>query len=142
MLFVIGIEKPKTDQEAYGIVVPAFNDAGYGCFSAADTESEILAQAKDAILSMAEEMAEDGIPMERLKSERIDYRDDPDYGQVDQWLAFEVDLSAIGKQQRVNISLSAGLLARIDSFVQRSGKFRDRSHFLAVAADHEMVHSN
>ena len=32
MLFMVGIEPPINENEAFGIIVPAFEKLGYGCF--------------------------------------------------------------------------------------------------------------
>ncbi len=60
MLFTVGIEPPVNDSEAWGIIVPVFEKIGYGCFFASDEESDILYQAKCAILEMTEEAINDG----------------------------------------------------------------------------------
>ncbi|EOR1523346.1 type II toxin-antitoxin system HicB family antitoxin, partial [Escherichia coli] len=54
----------------------------------------------------------------------------------------DVDLSEIeGKQQRINISLPDVLIRRIDGYVRESGGvYKDRSHFLAQAARHELAY--
>ena len=138
MLFVIGVEKPGSDSEAFGVIVPVFESVGYGCVSASDKEARILDCARDAILSMAECMDDDGIPLGQLDVGFVDYSSQTDYGHVSYWVGLDVDLSGIGKQQRLNISLSGGLIARLDAFVAGSSLYRDRSHFLSVAADNEM----
>jgi len=138
MLFVVGIERPGSDSEAFGVVVPVFESVGYGCVSASDTEAGVLDQAKDAILSMAEQLSDDGVPLDKLAVGFVDYSQHPEFDHVDYWVGLDVDLSKIGKQQRLNISLSGGLIARLDAFVEGSPLYRDRSHFLAVAADNEM----
>ena len=140
MLFLVGIEIPAQACEAYGIIVPVFEQvAGYGWVSAADHESDILHQARDAILTMAEQLADDGQDLTQLDQGFKDYSALADYADYQQWLALEVDVSGVSKQQRVNISLSGGLLARIDTFVQRHPSYKDRSHFLSQAANHEMA---
>ncbi|MDF4300013.1 type II toxin-antitoxin system HicB family antitoxin [Vibrio parahaemolyticus] len=51
----------------------------------------------------------------------------------------EIDVSKYsGKSQRVNISLPESLLAVIDRKVENSDLYRDRSHFLAIAARNEL----
>ncbi|QMR42946.1 type II toxin-antitoxin system HicB family antitoxin (plasmid) [Klebsiella aerogenes] len=51
----------------------------------------------------------------------------------------EVDLSEFeGKPQRINISLPDTLIKRIDNAVKGNTSYRDRSHFLAEAARHEL----
>ena len=52
MLFTIGVETPKHDNEAYGLVVPALNNDYYAGFSAADHADDILRMATDAITTV------------------------------------------------------------------------------------------
>ncbi|HDV3432458.1 TPA: type II toxin-antitoxin system HicB family antitoxin, partial [Escherichia coli] len=52
MFFSVGVETPKDDQTAYGITVPAFDCFGFGCVSAADSQAEIPAMAREAILAI------------------------------------------------------------------------------------------
>jgi len=62
------------------------------------------------------------------------------YAHCDTWFVIDVDLTGFeGKQQRVNISLPDVLIKRIDSIVQaRNALYKDRCHFLATAARHEL----
>ncbi|MFZ3401468.1 type II toxin-antitoxin system HicB family antitoxin [Vibrio harveyi] len=54
-------------------------------------------------------------------------------------LQIEIDVSRYsGKTQRVNVSLPESLLAVIDRRVENSDLYRDRSHFLAIAARNEL----
>lgn len=51
----------------------------------------------------------------------------------------DVDLSGFeGKPQRINISLPDTLIKRIDNVVVSNPIYRDRSHFLAEDARHEL----
>lgn len=137
MLFMVGVECPKNENEAYGIIVPAFEKLGYGCFSAADDRKEILYQAKEAILLMAEELVNDGHLIENLDEGYQDYQQDNP--QFTEWLAIEVPVESLkGKQKRVNITLSEPLLARVDAYVGFHKEYKDRSDFLARAADNLM----
>jgi predicted RNase H-like HicB family nuclease len=137
MLFMVGIEPPSNDNEAFGIIVPVFEKLGYGCFSAADTQEQILYQAKEAILMMAQEMVIDGKLIESLEQGYQDYR--KQYPDFTQWLALEVPVESLkGKQKRINITLSEPLLARVDAYVGFHKEYKDRSDFLAKAADNLM----
>ena len=137
MLFMVGIEPPASELEAYGIIVPVFSSLGYGCFSAADTRPEILYQAKAAILAMAEEVINDGHLLSSLNEGYVDHQAaNPDFKE---WLALEVPVEALkGKQKRVNVTLSEPLLARVDAYVACHNECKDRSDFLAKAADNLM----
>ena len=137
MLFMVGIERPANDNEAYGLIVPVFEKLGYGCFTAADTREEILYQAKAVILTMAEEVINDGHLINSLNEGYQDHQQHhPDFHE---WLALEVPIEALkGKQKRVNITLSEPLLARVDAYVEFHNEFKDRSDFLSKAADNLM----
>ena len=93
MLFMIGIEKPKNENEAYGMVVPAFDELSYGCTSAADEKKDIFSQVRLAILDMAEEVYKDG---HLLSSLNLGYKDhSKDYPDFDQWVALDVPVESI-----------------------------------------------
>jgi hypothetical protein len=141
MLFNIGIEPATNENEAYGIIVPVFNKVNYGCNSAADNEKDIVQQATDAILTMAEELIFDGIDLELLNEGYADYSQNPDYSDFTRWLAIDIDISELkGKPKRININLPDTLLMRIDSVVANNEKYKDRSHLLAIAAQNEITH--
>lgn len=140
MLFMVGIERPQNDNEAFGMIVPAFDQAGpYGCISAADSESDILHQVRDAILTMAEEVANDGVDLDVLDFGYQSFADHPDYQDYQEWVAIDVDVESVVKTKRVNVVLANGLLDRVDSFVEMHNEYKDRSHFLSVAANQLMV---
>lgn len=143
MLFMVGIEVPKSENEAWGIVVPVFERILLGCVSAVDNESDILTEARDVILSMAEVALEEGFLLSDLAEPYRDYSQEKNYAYCDRWLAIEVDMSAINdEQKRVNISLSTVLLARIDAVVESNRvEYKDRSSFISMAASHE-IHRN
>ena len=104
MLFMIGIERPKTDDEAWGIAVPVFDRVNMGCTSAADDEHQILSQAKLAILDMAEEAINDGHLLSTLEEGFHDYSDA--YPEFDQWVAVEVPVETLkARAKRINITL-------------------------------------
>ncbi|HIP76364.1 MAG TPA: hypothetical protein EYH12_04390 [Psychromonas hadalis] len=137
MLFIIGIETPKEDQYAYGMVVPAFDDIGYGCVAAADTESDIFNQAKLAILDMAEEAYKDGHLLSTLDVGYKDYSSE--YKEFDKWIALDVPIETIrAKQKRINITMSEFQLNRVDAFVSSHTNFSDRSDFIAQASEKMM----
>lgn len=142
MFFSVGLETPKDDKTAYGMIVPAFMAYDYGCFSAADTRQEIAPMVREAILMTIEDLVE---------SERYDVEDifdaghlvyaaDPEYSGFDTWFLIDIDLSAFeGKSHRINISLPDMLLKRIDNRVKEHPSYRDRSHFIAMAARKELL---
>jgi predicted RNase H-like HicB family nuclease len=112
------IEKGDKDT-AWGITVPDLP----GCFSAADEQVDILDNAREAILLHLEAL--DNIPepsgLDDIDSEGFTL------GLVD------VDLSQIqGPSKRINVTIPAGVLARID--VAANAKGENRSQFLTNAA--------
>jgi hypothetical protein len=135
MLFMIGIEKPKNENEAYGMVVPAFDAIGYGCASAADNENEVFSQVKLAILDMAEEAYKDGHLLSALDLGYADHS--KDYPDFDSWVALDIPVESIkAKQKRINITMSEFQLSRVDAFVSiNHSNYTDRSDFIAKAAD-------
>ncbi|WP_435277341.1 type II toxin-antitoxin system HicB family antitoxin (plasmid) [Psychrobium sp. nBUS_13] len=140
MLFMVGIEPATNDNEAHGIIVPVFEKLGYGCYSAADEREEILFKAKEVILLMAEEVINDGHLIESLDEGYTDYQSQ--HEDFTQWLAIDVPVSALkGKQKRINITLAEPFLERVDTYVEFHNEFKDRSDFLAKAADNLMQKS-
>ena len=141
MLFTIGVELPNSPEEAFGLVVPALCNDNYACFSAADNQEEIAVMAREAILGIIEDMAENNIDVESIKDTGVlSYRANPEYEHCTLWCLVEVDLSPYtGKQKRINISIPESLIGRIDATVASShGKYKDRSHFLSVAARNQI----
>jgi len=139
MLFMIGIKPATQEDEAYGMIVPVFNKVGHSCNSATDNEKNIVYKATDAILIMAEEIVLAGADLEMLNEGYQDYSQNAEYSAFTRWLAIDVDISELkGKPKRININLPDTLLMRIDSFVENNENYKDRSHFLAVAAQNEI----
>lgn len=138
MLFLVGIEAPKKESEAWGILVPVFEKVGLLCVSAADSRDEILSRAKQAILTMVEEALNDGHLLSQLEPDLSNYR--LSNSEYEEWLALEVPIEHLRlRQKRINITMSEALLARVDSFVQVHAEYKDRSDFLAKAADELML---
>ncbi|EBV4110494.1 type II toxin-antitoxin system HicB family antitoxin [Salmonella enterica] len=142
MFFSVGIESPKNASTAFGIIVPAFDQFNYGCVSAADEQADIPVMAREAILSIVEEMIISGThSVEDITDAGfMVYAANPEYAHCDTWFMIDVDLSEFeGKQQRVNITLPDVLIKRIDGFIQgKRPVYKDRSHFLAQAARREL----
>lgn len=142
MFFSVGVCPPGNENEAWGMVVPALCNEQFGCYSAADSQEEIPAMVTEAILLIAEDMVQAGYGVEQIKDAGfMGYADDREYSDFPVWFMINVDLSAFeGKQQRINIALPDTLIQRIDNRVKESGHvYRDRSHFLAEAARHELA---
>ena len=142
MFFSVGVETPENTHTAFGISVPAFDKMGYCCVSAADEQADIPVMAREAILAIVEDII---INASHSVEDITDagfrtYAAQPDYAHCDSWFMIDIDLSVFeGKQRRVNITLPDILIRRIDSYIE--GKrtiYKDRSHFLAVAARSEL----
>lgn len=145
MFFTLGIETPNDSNTAYGIVVPALCNEKYGCYSAADKESDIPAMATEAILLTVQDMIEAGdYDINDIHNDHIAYPNSTEYGYCDTWVIIDVDLSSfVGKQKRINITLPDILIDRIDNAVKSPNSFyRDRSNFLAEAAINELAGQN
>lgn len=141
MKLSIGLEIGSED-EAIGIVVPALYIGDYGCFSGADDEDQILPMVQEAIALVLEDMADQQpelIPTIHDKGIRV-YRDEPEWVDFTNWMVIDFDVSAyLGSQKRINVSLAEGLITSIDACVQANkGTYRDRSHFLEVAAKQQL----
>lgn len=126
MRYPVAIE-PGDDGTAWGVVVPDLP----GCFSAGDTMDEALSNAQEAISLWVDEVLDQGgdVPAPSAMSKLAK---DPEYtGWV--WAVVDVDpLILSDKAERVNITLPARLLARIDEAATKAHE--TRSGFLARAA--------
>lgn len=145
MFFSVGVETPKDEDTAYGMIVPAFSAYDYGCFSAADKQDQIAPMVKEAILMVIDDLVDEGkvSPDNIVDAGYMVYAANPEYADFDSWFMIDVDLSEFeGKPQRINISLPDTLITRIDTKVKGNTIYRDRSHFLAVAARHELINGD
>lgn len=115
------------DGVKYGVTVPNLP----GCFSAGDSFDEAIEMAREAIDAHCELLAEKGleIPAPRPLSR---HQADPDLaGAV--WAVIEVDVEKyLGRAEKINITVPARLLRRIDEYAKRHGE--SRSGFLTRAA--------
>lgn len=135
MLYPIAIE-PGDDAHAFGVVVPDIP----GCFSAGDTLDEAIANARAAIEFHLEGLAEDDaeIPVAGTVAR---HQANPDHaGWI--WAVVDIDVTRyMGKAEKINITLPASLIRRIDEFVARHPEYRSRSGFLAQSALDRITHS-
>jgi len=115
------------DGAKYGVTVPDLP----GCFSAGDTFDEAIEMAREAIDAHCELLAAKGldIPAPRPLAQ---HQANPDLaGAV--WVVIEVDVEQyLGRAEKVNITVPARLLRRIDEYAKRHGE--SRSGFLTRAA--------
>lgn len=113
---------------AYGVTVPDIA----GCFSAGDTLDEAIQNAQEAIVGHLSLLAEDG-EIAPVASSFSKHAANPDY--VDgMWALVDVDVTPyLGKSEKVNVTLPAFLIKKIDDAVN-AGKGKNRSAFLAESA--------
>ncbi|MEW5890681.1 MAG: type II toxin-antitoxin system HicB family antitoxin [Pseudomonadota bacterium] len=118
MRFPIAIE-PGDDKHAFGVVVPDLP----GCYSAGDTLDEAIENAKEAIELWLETQIDAGAaaPNPRPIGE---HQKNPEFaGWV--WAVVEVDLSTLSdKTERVNVTLPARVLRRLDAKAKAAGETR------------------
>ncbi|MFT4929560.1 MAG: hypothetical protein ACI8WB_005694 [Phenylobacterium sp.] len=92
MLFSIGVETPKSQNEAFGLIVPALCNDGYSCFSAADDKQQLVPAATDVITTMVEEMLSANIQLSDIVDKGISaYQQSKAYEDYDVWLTVEYD---------------------------------------------------
>ncbi|HRD98741.1 MAG TPA: type II toxin-antitoxin system HicB family antitoxin [Rubrivivax sp.] len=130
MKFLIAIE-PGTETTAWGVVVPDLP----GCFSAGDTLEEAFDNAREAIEAHCELLARDGdgLPVPRPMAER---QADPEFAGWT-WALVDVPVERyFGPAEKINITVPARVLARIDDYARRHGE--SRSGFLVRAAQAAM----
>lgn len=126
MRYPIAIEQGSNDQ-AYGVVVPDLP----GCFSAGDTLDEAIDNAKEAIDLWLETVIDDGRAVPTPKSIAEHQANQEFVNWI--WAVVSVDLAELSdKVERVNITLPARVLRRIDAAAKASGE--SRSGFIARKA--------
>ncbi|MCQ9124365.1 type II toxin-antitoxin system HicB family antitoxin [Rodentibacter caecimuris] len=130
MLYPIALEKVS---DGYVVSVPDIP----GCYSAGDTLDETIANVKQAISEHLELLVRDGEEVPQPTSIE-NHKDSEDYEGADIiFSVIEVDIShLLGKAERINITLPAFLIKRIDDFVSVHKEYKNRSQFIAkVASD-------
>lgn len=112
---------------SYSVVVPDLP----GCFSAGDTLDDAIGMACEAIEAHCELLAEDGEAVPMPKS-LASHHEDPDLaGAI--WAVVDVPVERyFGPAEKINITVPARVLARIDDYARRHNE--SRSGFLVRAA--------
>jgi len=132
MLYPIAIETGDSDH-AYGVVFPDLQ----GCFSAGDTLDEALANAKEAAEFYLEDLAENGKLPPKAGDLAALQANDEYKGWA--WAIVEVDVEPfLGHATKINATLPSLYLKKIDDAVEAYAEYKNRSHFLQVAATHEL----
>jgi predicted RNase H-like HicB family nuclease len=133
VLYPIAIEIGD-ENHAYGVAVPDI----LGCFSAGDSMEDAVKNAKEAITGHLELLAE----MDRFPPEAnsLDYwiKDEEYAGWA--WAVVDIDIEPyLGKSTKFNVTLPDLLSKKIDDQVKsKPNMYKNRSHFLQVAALHEL----
>ena len=126
MRYPIAIE-PGDAKHAFSVVVPDLP----GCFSAGDTLDEAVDNAKEALELWLETVIDDGgsIPEPRSITE---HQANPEFaGWV--WALVTIDLAQLSdKAERINVTLPARVLRRLDAAAKAAGE--SRSGFIAHLA--------
>lgn len=126
MRYPIAIEIGDDDQ-AFSVIVPDLP----GCFSAGDTLEEAITNAQEAIELWLETVIDDGGGIPEPKSIK-EHKDNPEYKDF-VWVIIPIDLAKLSdKVERVNITLPARVLRRIDAAAKAAGE--SRSGFIAHLA--------
>jgi len=121
----------KDPDSAYGVTFPDLE----GCFSAADTEAEIIPNAMAALDLYFEDAEASDHPASDLSVIVANHRDDLTDG------AFIISVPLVPrptKQVRANVSMDAGMLAATDEAAKTLGL--TRSGFIAQAVLNEIRH--
>lgn len=114
------------EEKNWSITFPGFP----GVTSVAESFSDVIQQAKDALATAVEDMVAEG---EALPASIEDgFVPDYDRGEFHDPRILLVPVDIAGRALRVNVSLDEGLLARIDDVAKRTGL--SRSSLLARGA--------
>lgn len=118
---------------AYGVVFPDM----VGCFSAGDTLEEALSNAKEAAEMYLEDLAE-RCELPPKASELASLQKNEEY-QSWAWAVIDVDLEPyLGKAAKINVTLPNLVIKKIDDLIKVRPEYKNRSHFLQVAAIREL----
>jgi predicted RNase H-like HicB family nuclease len=115
------------DTHAFSVIVPDLE----GCFSAGDSMEEAIDNAKEAIELWLETVIDDGGSVPAAQEISI-HQKNADYQNL-VWAIVPVDLASLSdKVERVNITLPARVLRRIDADAKAQGE--SRSGYIARKA--------
>ncbi|EMQ19229.1 type II toxin-antitoxin system HicB family antitoxin [Vibrio cholerae] len=132
MLYPVAIEKGN-ENSAFGAVFP---DVA-GCFAAGDSYEEALQNAREALELHFEALADVGeVPPSAATLD--DHFNKPEFEGF-LWALVDIDIEPyLGGAVKKNVTLPKLLLKKIDDLVKESPVYKDRSHFLQVAASREV----
>jgi len=128
MRYPIAIEKGESGQ-SYGVIVPDIP----GCFSAGVSIEDAMRQAREAIEGHLQILAEHDEPIPAPLPISVHMSKPELIGFI--WALVEVDeMQFLGKAEKINVTLPAYLITRIDKFVSTHPEFKSRSGLLAAGA--------
>ena len=134
MLYPIAIEVGDATT-AFGVIIPDVPS----CFSAGDTYEESINNAKEALELHFEALAEDG-ELPPQGSQIDNFFRLPEYNGL-VWAVIDINIDPfLGGAIKKNVTLPKLLLKKIDDVVKSNPLYKDRSHFLQVAASRELQH--
>lgn len=114
----------------YSVTVPDVP----GCYGAGDTLDDALSDIESALHAHFELLAEDQEPIPQATSIAA-HKDNADYADGI-WAVVDIDPTPyMGKAQKINVTLPGFLISRIEHRLKESNEFKNRSQFLAIAAD-------
>lgn len=118
MKYPIAIE-PGDAEHAFGVAVPDLP----GCFSAGDTLDEAIDNAREAIDLWLESVIDDDGAVPEPSPIGRHYTDPAYAGWI--WAVLDIDLASLSdKTERINITLPARVLRRIDRAARAAGESR------------------
>lgn len=137
MLFNVGVEPPEEDG-TYHIVIPVFYPLFVESMAKTDKYENIATVAKDAILAAAEKSVFAKFAKKPLDFQFNAY--DADHPQCNKWFVLEVPVEHLfAKQKSVNVNLSDSLINCIDTHIEGSNLYNDRSDFLTKVSREKLT---
>lgn len=122
------------EQGCFGISFADFP----GCISGGDSLDEAVARGTQTLAVHVQAMAEEDLPIPRLRSLAEIIADPSDRVAAADAVIVAVPVELPGRAVRVNVSLDEHLLKRIDASARAAGQ--SRSAYLAAAAEEKIRH--
>lgn len=131
MLYPVAIDR---GESSFGVRVPDIP----GCFSGGDDYQDALDSIREAIEAHIELLVDDGELLPAATTIE-DFLDEPEYAGVI-WALVDVDVTRLmGKSEKINVTLPALLIRRIDQFVIAHPEYGSRSGFLSRVASERFL---
>lgn len=131
MLYPVAIDR---GESSFGVRVPDIP----GCFSGGDDYQSALDSVREAIEAHIELLVEDGELLPAATTIEA-FLDEPEYAGVI-WALVDVDVTRLmGKSEKINVTLPALLIRRIDQYVIAHPEYGSRSGFLSRIASERFL---